>query len=81
MRKDGARLHDIADALGVAYSFVRKWTADIPALPSRVGRTFHRFSDDELMDAIRRSEARTVYAYDRWRRGDPSTSTGRAGTS
>jgi len=71
MRADGVGLRDIADTLDLSYSFVRKWAAYV-AVPPRSRTRRRRFSDDELIDAIRRSEARTVYAYDRWRRGDPS---------
>jgi len=71
MRAEGVGQRDIADALDLSYSFVRNWAAYLPG-PARTRRRRRRFTEDQLKTAVRQSEAQTVYAYDRWRRGDSS---------
>ena len=59
----GAVLRAIAADLGVSYSFVRSVTADIK--PPNGWR--RRYSDEELLEAVKVSRARRSHADEQWR--------------
>lgn len=71
LRAEGLELYDIADRLGMSYSWVQRTVADIGGPTARQARPWRRFTDDELRAAVCESQARTVYAYDQWRRAHP----------
>ena len=70
--KSGEPLRSIAAETGTSYTFVRSIAHDIghPRRPST--RLRKKISDEELLTALKASGVRTMYAYEKWRAGQPN---------
>jgi len=72
LRADGVAVLDIAPAVGLSVSAVRRITADVPATPTRSLRPHPwHYPDADMLASIRASGATTGYAYSKWRRSQP----------
>lgn len=77
LRAEGMAVLDIAPAVGMSVSAVRRITADVPATPTRSLRPHPwHYPDAQMFASIRASGATTGYGYSKWRRAqsDPHPS-------
>ena len=72
LRAEGMAVLDIAPAVGMSVSAVRRITSDVPATPTRSLRPHPwKYTDAEIVAALEDSGATTTYAYGRWRQAQP----------